>query len=60
MGLVVPMTSGEVRKPWRRFALEAGAIWWDLGGGDPAGERKSQDANCRMKEETIGEGSPRW
>ncbi len=35
------MTSGEVRKPWRRFALEAGAIWWDLGGGDPAGERRA-------------------
>lgn len=35
------MTSGEVRKPWRRLALEDGAIWWDLGGGDPAGDRRA-------------------
>lgn len=35
------LASGEVRQPWRRFALEAGCIYLDLGGGDPAGERRA-------------------
>ena len=33
--------SGDVRRPWRRVALEDGAIWIDLGGNDPAGERRA-------------------
>ncbi len=33
---------GDVRRPWRRVALgEDGAIYLDLGGGDPAGERRA-------------------
>lgn len=35
------LASGDVRRPWRRVALEAGALWLDLGGGDPAGERRA-------------------
>jgi hypothetical protein len=34
-------SSGDVRRPWRRVALEDGAIWIDLGGNDPAGERRA-------------------
>lgn len=33
--------SGVVRRPWRRVALEDGAVWLDLGGNDPAGERRA-------------------
>lgn len=33
--------SGDVRRPWRRVALEDGAIWLDLGDNDPAGERRA-------------------
>jgi hypothetical protein len=34
--------SGLVRRPWRRVARgDDGAIWLDLGGGDPLGERRS-------------------
>jgi energy-coupling factor transporter ATP-binding protein EcfA2 len=36
------LDSGETRRPWRRVALgDDGAVWWDLGGGDPAGERRA-------------------
>jgi hypothetical protein len=34
--------SGEVVRFWRRIALgDDGAVWLDLGGGDPAGERRA-------------------
>jgi len=34
--------SGHVRRPWRRVALgDDGAIFLDLGGGDPRGERRA-------------------
>ncbi|MFN6954848.1 MAG: hypothetical protein ACK4PG_08640 [Acetobacteraceae bacterium] len=34
--------SGDVRRPWRRVALgDDGAIYLDLGGGDPRGERRA-------------------
>jgi putative DNA primase/helicase len=34
--------SGEVVRFWRRVALgDDGAVWLDLGGGDPAGERRA-------------------
>jgi len=35
------LASGDVQQPWRRFALHDGAIWVDLGGGDPEGERRA-------------------
>ncbi len=35
------LSSGDVKLPWRRFALHDGAIWVDLGGGDPEGERRA-------------------
>lgn len=35
------LSSGDVRQPWRRFAWQDGCIWLDLGGGDPAGERRA-------------------
>lgn len=35
------LDSGEVRRPWRRVALEDGRLFLDLGGGDPQGERRA-------------------
>jgi hypothetical protein len=35
------LASGEVRQPWRRFAIEEDRVYVDLGGGDPAGERRA-------------------
>jgi hypothetical protein len=35
------LSSGDVKHPWRRFALDDGVIWIDLGGGDPEGERRA-------------------
>lgn len=34
------LNSGDVRKVWRRIAMEGGRIYWALGGSDPAGERR--------------------
>lgn len=33
------LASGVTRRPWRRWAAHGGAIYLDLGGGDPLGER---------------------
>lgn len=35
------LSSGDVKLPWRRFAQHDGAIWIDLGGGDPEGDRRA-------------------
>jgi putative DNA primase/helicase len=35
------LSSGEDRRPWRRLAWQDGAIYWDLGGGDPKAERRA-------------------
>jgi len=35
------LSSGEAGRPWRRVASHEGCIWLDLGGGDPAGERRA-------------------
>lgn len=35
------LCSGETRRTWRRIALEDGAVWLDLGGGDPEAERRA-------------------
>ncbi len=35
------LSSPEVRRWWRRVSEHGGAIWLELGGGDPAGERRA-------------------
>ena len=35
------LSSGEVRRPWRRTAWHDGAVYFDLGGGNPSGERRA-------------------
>lgn len=34
------LSSGDVRQPWRRVAIEGCRVYLDLGGGDPAAERR--------------------